>query len=53
MGPESKDPADPSIDLLITQLGRGEAVRIARPQIHPHCHLPSLEWLNAAAYEGA
>jgi hypothetical protein len=51
MGPKSKEPPNPSVDLHMIQLGRAGAVGINGPRIHPHCHLPSPEWLNATIDE--
>jgi hypothetical protein len=52
MGPESKDTSDPGINLRIIQLDRDGAVGTAGPRIHPQCHIPPSEWLNATADEG-
>jgi hypothetical protein len=48
MGPKSKDPIDPGVDLRIIQLSREGMVGTTGPQIHPHYHLSLLKWLNAA-----
>jgi hypothetical protein len=53
MGPEGKDPLDPSIDLHIVQLSSEGAVGATGPRIHPHGHRPLSEWLNVAAYKGS
>jgi hypothetical protein len=47
----NKDPLDLRVDLRIIQLGGEETVGTTWPQIHPHCHLPSLEWMDVAADE--
>jgi hypothetical protein len=52
MGPKCEDPMDPGVDLRIVLLGEEGTVGAARPRVHPHCHRPSPEWLNAAIDEG-
>jgi hypothetical protein len=47
-----KDPSDLSVDLRIVHLGIEGAVGTTRPRIHPHCHLPSPEWLDVVADKG-
>jgi hypothetical protein len=47
-----KNPSDPSIDLCIIQLYGEGTVGSTWPWIHPHCDLPSSEWLDVAADEG-
>jgi hypothetical protein len=52
MGPVDKDPSDPGVDLHIIQLCEEGAVGTTWPRIHPHCHLPSPEWLDVVADDG-
>jgi hypothetical protein len=47
-----KDPSDPGLDLRIIQLYDEGTVEATWPRIHPHCHLPSSEWLDTTADEG-
>jgi hypothetical protein len=47
-----KDPSNLGVDLRIVQFSEEGAVGITWPQIHPHYHLPSPEWLDVAADEG-
>jgi hypothetical protein len=48
----NKDHLDPSVDLRTDQLYGEGTVRTAQPWIHPHVHLPSVEWLDVATDEG-
>jgi hypothetical protein len=47
-----KDPSDPGADLCIIQFCGEGTVEVTWTQIHPNCHLPSSEWLNAVPDKG-
>jgi hypothetical protein len=52
IGPTDWDSSDLGVDLCIVNLGGEGAVGTTLPEIHPHCHLPSPEWLDAVANQG-
>jgi hypothetical protein len=52
MGPECKDPPDPSVDLYIVQLIGERTVGATGPRVHPYYGHPPSEWLNLVTDEG-
>jgi hypothetical protein len=52
MGPECEDPLDLDVNLKIIQLSGEGTVGATGSRIQPHCQLPPLEGLNAAADKG-
>jgi hypothetical protein len=48
----NNNPSDLGVDPCIIQLGEEGTVKATWPQVCPHRHIPSSEWLDAAANEG-